>query len=63
MTPSTPARRHDSSLPSHLPFRFLVQNVLRMADETGVSFDPADVDISAADNVLDRCVCVVCVYA
>jgi hypothetical protein len=34
--------------------RFLVQNILRSEQETGVAFDPAAVDLEQADNVLDK---------
>jgi len=43
--------RHPS--PPHTP-RFLVQNILRSEQESGVRFDPLAVDLDTADNVLDK---------
>ena len=39
-----------------------MQNVLRMAQEQGRSFDPSAVSLDAAENVLDRCAPGVCVW-
>lgn len=44
----------DVFLPWYNAYRFLVQNVMRLDVETGARFDPSAVDLSAADNVLDR---------
>jgi hypothetical protein len=34
--------------------RFLVQNIIRSEQETGVAFDPLAADLDKADNVLDK---------
>lgn len=51
----------DVFLPWYNAYRFLVQNVLRMESESGKRFDPAAADLTKADNVLDRYVCLVCI--
>ncbi|KAL3138515.1 hypothetical protein ABBQ32_006299 [Trebouxia sp. C0010 RCD-2024] len=44
----------DVFLPWYNAYRFLVQNVLRLQQQSGITFDPTKVDVSNASNVLDR---------
>ncbi|DBA71115.1 hypothetical protein WJX79_007299 [Trebouxia sp. C0005] len=44
----------DVFLPWYNAYRFLVQNVLRLQQQTGIAFEPTKVDVSQASNVLDR---------
>ncbi|KAK9826356.1 hypothetical protein WJX81_001579 [Elliptochloris bilobata] len=47
----------DVMLPWFNAYRFLVQNALRWESEAGSRFDPLQVDVLQATNVLDRWIC------
>jgi len=44
----------DVFMPWYNAYRFLVQNVKRLEVESGTKFSPAEIDLSKAENVLDR---------